>query len=247
MGIHDGYYTQQFRDRMGFYDTHQFQQQVDFVERAVGLKPGQRVLDLACGWGRHTLCLARKGCDVVGYDASADFLAEARQAARDAGLDVPFEQADMRQLDLREAFDVVLSMSTSLAFYDEQTNLDILRRIAAALRPGGVFFFDQANIFWVIELLIRKNASGARNLPDGRVCTSTYSFDAPRMILSHRCVLEGAGRREEAGWDIRYYTLPELRWILPSVGLKLLQTYGDFDGNPYTLDSKRLITVSKKA
>lgn len=242
MPIHEAFYTDRFRAVSGFYKEGDGEHQADFVVRATSGKPGWRILDLACGYGRHAIPLARRGFRVTGYDQSADYIAQARRAAADAGVEVALEQLDMRTLAARDQFDAVLSMSTSLAFYDEATHRDLFGRIHAACKPGGVFLFDQANLFWLAETFARKGAE-TRTLPDGRGHHVNFHLDASRCILSRRSVLEGPDGREEAGWDIRFYLLPELRDLMAAVGFNLAAFYGDYDSSAYELDSKRLITV----
>jgi hypothetical protein len=113
-------------------------------------------------------------------------------------------------LDLSQEFDVILSLSTSLAFYDDEVNKDIFRRIYKALKIKGTFIFDQGNIF----SFANKKISKSEKLSDGRTHHYKLDFDAAKCVLSRRSVLEGKQGREEAGWDIRYYTLPELRILL---------------------------------
>ena len=232
MAIHDSYYTSMFRDSVGFHGLNQAQEQVRFIAGVLGLGNDHDILDLACGFGRHSLELAAMGYPVVvGVDQSADYLQEARQAARQRGIQVHFERQDMRQLAFEGRFDAVLSLATSLAFYDEATNLDIFARVHKALRPGGVFFFDQSNMFaWM-----------KRPLPE------RYGFDAGTCILSGRHVKETPDGPIESGWDLRLYHLPELKRLLGGLGFAFAKSFGDFDGSDFTADSQRLITIWRKA
>ncbi len=246
MAIHDSYYTNQFRATTCFYAVDQADNQVEFLEKTLPLKKEHKILDLACGFGRHSIALAKKGYQVTGYDASEDYLQEARQEAKKAGLDVMFQLADMRTLDLVGAFDVIFSLSSSLAFYDDETNLDIIRRVHSALKPSGTFVFDQGNIFWLIENVFRKWTSSSSALPSGQMHHRSFGFDATTCIMSQRSVIESGQGKQESGWDIRYYSLPEMRGIANEIGFYVQQVFGDYDGSPYSLDSGRLITVMKK-
>lgn len=243
MSIHESYYTKRFQAFAEFYKDSESPKQIEFIEKAVPLKPHHRILDLACGYGRHSILLIKKGYSVTGYDLSCDYIDQARQEAEKADVNVTFERMDMRSLDVFERFDVMISFSTSLAFYDDKVNRDIFHRIYRVLKPDGVFLLDQANIFWVISL---DKHSGKQKLPDGRTHRYKYSFDAGRCILSRRSFLEDEEGCCESGWDIRYYTLPELYSILEDIGFNVLRVYGNYDSSPYHLKSDRLILILKK-
>jgi len=242
MTIHESFYTNKFRAVTGFYRAGEADSQVEFIERIVPLKKGQKILDLACGFGRHAIALARRGYSVTGYDQSEDYIATAREEAGKAGVDVTFQRMDIRSLDEDEAFDVVLSMSTALAFYSDEVNRDILRRVYRALKPGGRFLFDQANIFRIARMFGDGRMDGNHKLLDGRTHTMKSSFDPETCVASRRSTLDG----EESGWDLRYYTLPEFRTLTGGLGFRFLRVFGDYDDVPYQAESERMIALLGK-
>ncbi|HUW82127.1 MAG TPA: class I SAM-dependent methyltransferase [Phycisphaerae bacterium] len=246
MAIHESYYTKQFQAVTDFYKESEAPSQVAFIERAIPLKREDKILDLACGYGRHAIILADEGYSVVGYDQSPDYVEQANEAAGNANLDVTFELADMRRLDFTDQFDVVLSMSSSLAFYADDVNADIIRRMWRALKPGGSFFFDQANVFWAAQFFGAGRHKGSKKLDDGRVHHYETTFDPASCVLSRRSVLEHQNARTESGWDLRFYTLPELRAIMHRIGFTLAGAHGDYDGSSYASQSMRLITIWQK-
>lgn len=247
MAIHDSYYTKMFQAVTDFYKESEAPSQVAFIERAIPLRPEDRVLDLACGYGRHAIILADRGYSVVGYDQSADYIEQASEAAGKANLDVTFKLADMRRLDLTNRFNVVLSMSSSLAFYADDVNADVIHRIWRALKPGGSFLFDQANVFWAAQFFGPGRHEGAKKLDDGRVHHYETTFDPASCVLSRRSVLEDQNGCTQSGWDLRFYSLPELRTIMHRTGFTLANAYGDYDGCPYAVQSTRLVTIWRKA
>jgi SAM-dependent methyltransferase len=120
------------------------EQEVSFLVGALRLRPGMRVLDVGCGPGRHSLCLARRGFDVVGIDHSAEFVRLAREAA--AGLDlagsgsgnVVFECADVRDLAHEGEFDATICLCQGgFGLLGGRDEITVFGRIAATLRPGG--------------------------------------------------------------------------------------------------------------
>jgi SAM-dependent methyltransferase len=246
MAIHDTFYTNGFEIVRSFYNQDAIEDQVQFIESSLSLSKKEKLLDLACGFGRLAIPLARKGYNVTGYDQSADYVEQAAKDAQNADVTVTFQILDMRKLDDVEQFDAVMSFSSSLAFYDDSTNEDIIGRIHTALKPGGKFLFDQANIFWLASF-IAKGPESVEALSDGRIHRRTYSFDAERCIVSLRSVLDDGSGQMESGWDLRYYTFPEMEAIAGRIGFSFVSVYGDYDSSSYNLESNRLITVMKKS
>jgi hypothetical protein len=100
-----------------------------------------------------------------------------------------------------------------------------------ALGPGGAFFFDQANAFHLASFNMMER----------------YRFDASTCVLSGRHVKRTPDGPVESGWDLRLYHLPELKAMLGGMGFELVKSFGDFGGSAFAADSKRLITVWRKA
>lgn len=98
------------------------------------LEPGRRVLDAGCGTGRVARELARRGFDVVGVDNDASMLEQARSAAPE----LRWVDADLATLDLGERFDVVVAAGNVVVFLAPGTEGEVVRRMAAHVRPGGV-------------------------------------------------------------------------------------------------------------
>lgn len=121
--------------------------QVDFVIRMLKLTGKERILDLACGFGRHALEFARRGYSVTGVDITKPYVEDAIAQAEKENLTARFINADIRDVPFEKEFDVVISMADGAIGYleNEAENLKIFDIIANALKPGGKHFMDIMN------------------------------------------------------------------------------------------------------
>ena len=109
-----------------------------------GFQP-QRLLDLNCGIGRHSIELAKQGIRVVGTDISPDYIDIATEMAAEQGVAdrAGFRVADMRriaaEMENEKPFDGVVCLWTAFGFYDEETNIDVLRQCRGLVGEGGAW------------------------------------------------------------------------------------------------------------
>ncbi len=108
-----GMFGSEYLAEHGALSAAQTRQEVDFLQKELSLQPGARIFDLACGHGRHSLELARRGYQVTGQDLSAVFLEEAERQAVAAGLKVSWLCRDMRDIRFQGEFDAVLCLFSS--------------------------------------------------------------------------------------------------------------------------------------
>ncbi|NOH10468.1 MAG: class I SAM-dependent methyltransferase [Chloroflexi bacterium] len=132
-----------------FYQDKAYAQEAAFVHACLqrfGDGATTRVLELACGTGRHAFELEKLDYELIATDYSPDMLASATQSAEASGSRVEFRQADMRDFAIPEApFDAVVCLFDSIGYV--QTNeaiADVLANVHKHLRPGGLFVFE----FW---------------------------------------------------------------------------------------------------
>lgn len=123
------------------------QRQVDFLLEKLQLQRGAKILDLACGFGRHSLALARRGFSVTGVDITPDYVRYAREQAESEGLDARFLCADIREVQFEGEFDAVLNIADGAIGYleNDAENRKIFEAAAKALKPGGRHFMDVMN------------------------------------------------------------------------------------------------------
>jgi SAM-dependent methyltransferase len=200
------------------------------VDRAIMmLKPqgSERVLDLACGIGRHSLELSRRGFSVVGVDISEELLEIARREAEAQSQDVEFLQADLRELELEEEFDLVLSLNDGAVGYfeTEEENRRTFEVVAQALRPGGGHLMQLPNVLHAEENLPQKSwivGESTLELSDHHWNAQDRYIEGSTVPIPFGEVFE---KYEPIPFRQRLYTVEELVELYEAVGMRLANTF----------------------
>ena len=222
---------------------------VELIFEVLALKPGDKILDLACGSGEHAVRLAKRGLEVVGVDIAPSLVSHCRDRAVQEGAETAsFRQGDMRDLSDEGAFDAILLLSGSFGFFDDETNEDVLARMARALKPGGhvlIDVFDPTRMVMRPPRRIWSQYGGGYGLSttwwEPESCTYVSEF----VFIDAEGTLNTAAERER----IRVYTVPEWRRLLTGAGLSLTHTLADtkLPLVPYDRDHyKNLVIVGQK-
>jgi SAM-dependent methyltransferase len=202
--------------------TERTGQEVNRALKMLRPQGGERVLDMACGSGRHSLELVRQGFSVVGADISPELIEIARKDAVEQSLDAEFVEADLRDLDFENQFDFVLNLNDGAIGYLEtdQENHRTFEVISRALKPGGKNLVQLPNVLYARAHLPQRSwipSSGMVELVEHRWNKSDSYMEGAMIPLRFGEVLEGLDKRIE--FRQRLYTVEELREIYSSVGM----------------------------
>jgi SAM-dependent methyltransferase len=212
--------------------------------RLTGCPEGGELLDVPCGFGRHSIPLARAGYRVTGVDRSEVLLAEARQRAG-GGAAPRLVRADYRELPFAGAsFDAAINLFTSLGYLGDEEDTRALAEIGRVLRPGGRL---------VLELMHRDRLVADfreqdwRAMGEARLLLEQRTFDAAAGIAQvTQTLVDGAGGRESRSYSIRVYTATELLAMLAAAGFAGARCLGDLDGGEFRGADSRLVAVATR-
>jgi SAM-dependent methyltransferase len=195
------------------------------IKRALTmLRPqgGERVLDLACGTGRHSLELVRQGFSVVGVEISPELVEIAKKDAAEQGLEATFIEGDLRELDFDDEFDIVLNLNDGAVGYFEtdEENHRTFEVISRALKSGGQNLIQVPNVLYARARLPQRSwipSSGMVELVEHRWNKKDRYMEGAMIPLRFGEVLENLDKRIE--FRQRLYEVDELREIYASVGM----------------------------
>lgn len=184
----------------------------------------QTIWDIACGTGNLTLPLAQAGFQVKGLDISPEMLAIAQNKASSAQLNIPFVCQDMCEAYPGELVDAVTCLYGGLNFLNSTQALkQALAQVYAALKPGGLFVFDQ---FSADKMRAAFTGTRAGDWDDFSVVTRSQWFETG--LITHRVTFflrepDGRYRRDEEEHHLRSHPFDELCHLLKETGFNVLQ------------------------
>jgi SAM-dependent methyltransferase len=217
----------------------------------LNLTPGSKILDLGCGPGLYTIRFSRRGCRVTGMDFSQNSIDYARLQARQEGLDIEYIYKDYLTLDFDGVFDAVSLIYYDLGVLAEPDRLELLRRVAHALKPGGFFVFD------VVTEFSRSEAKKHRHWD---VCLSqgfwrpgpylelfqTWDYPEAKAFLDQYLIIEENGKMTTYNIWEHHFSKGKLYEELTRSGFAGMNFWSDLMGSPYLDHSGSIGVIARK-
>jgi len=205
------------------------------------LNSPMKILDLACGFGRHANRLAALGHSVTGVDFMPGFLELARKEADRLGVKVEYRQGDMRQINFVEEFDRVVLLFTSFGFFEDHENVQVMENMARALKPGGLLGFDIPNRDVVVKELPASHVIDK----GGDLIINRLSFDVLTGRFHNRRIIIRDGIRKDKPHSVRLYNATEIRDLVNRAGLEVYKI-SEYNGQPVSVSSRRMMVIARK-
>ena len=218
-------------------------EEVDNIIKLLSLNPGDRVLDLCCGVGRHSVSFAEKGLSVTGVDLTEPFLEAAEETARDRELSIEFIRADMRLFERSNTFDAVVNLFTSFGYFETtEEEAGVLSHIHSSLKDGGKILIELMGKEILSRLFLPRDWYQEE---ETLVLMEREVFENWERIKNRWILIRGNNKTEYV-FSHRLYSAFELMSLLEKAGFSQLKAYGDFDGSPYDEKASRLIVTGSK-
>lgn len=227
------YYHILYKDR----DYAEAQVFMDNITHYLNLPEEAKILDLACGKGRHSIYLNKLGYDVTGADLSENSIAE---ASKNANEKLHFKVHDMR-IPFEQKFDAIFNLFTSFGYFENDAdNLTTLKAIQESLTEYGFAVIDFMNVQKVIENLVPQEVKTV----DG------IDFHIKRYVKDYHIYkeidFEDKGEKFHFTEKVQALTLQDFEEMMEEAGIYLLDTFGDYKLKKFFKnESERLIMVFK--
>lgn len=213
-----GKYLQEHQDFLTAANT---KAHCDFIVKALDLKKADKIIDLACGEGRITIELAKRGFKMEGLDFSKSLLEIARKKAKEHNLSINFHHQDLHSMNLERKYDKAFIFFSHFGILDPEK---VFRKINQILVKKGQFLLDCDNLFRLVAFLLRTKKR-------------RFFFDPAELKLYDNkidCDPE------------RYYFYPEIAEMMLKCGIEPVKTYGNYKSGKYLISSPRMIIIGKK-
>lgn len=210
---------------------------MDNLTQYLNLPDKAKVLDLACGKGRHAIYLNQLGYDVTGADLSENSIADAK---KNENKTLHFLVHDKRQ-PLTEKFDAIFNLFTSFGYFEkEEDNLQTLQAIQESLTEYGFAVIDFMNVHYVRMHLIPEEVKSVDGIDFHIKRYEAEGFICKEIDFTHQ------GRAYHFTEKVRAYSLEDFKQMMDQVGIFLLDTFGDYKLKKYhKTTSERLIMIFK--
>jgi 2-polyprenyl-3-methyl-5-hydroxy-6-metoxy-1,4-benzoquinol methylase len=213
------------------YDNECFTQgtlgECNFIEKEINFNKTLKIIDIGCGTGRHSIELSKRGYTITGIDLSESLLKNAREKAKQNGLQIDFLNHDARNLPFNKQFDVAIMMCEGgfpLMETDEM-NYEILKNVSQSLKEKSKFIFTTLNGLFPLFHSVEEFCASSTN--EGNATYHKNSFD----LMTFRDynitkVEDDNGVERELDCNERYYIPSEITWLLKTLGFTKIEIFG---------------------
>ena len=239
---YDSAFEQDYLRVYAHRDETAAQGEADFIMANSGHAARGRILDIACGAGRHLIWLGQDAELAVGVDRSKELLGQAKRRLGDAGAGAMLVCADMRELPFEAEFSCVTLLFTSFGYFaTDRENLTVIRQGSKVPKAGGVFWLDYMN-----EPQVRQTLEPYSQHNDGKL-----QIEQRRRITEEGRVEKEIRIMSESGqrcWSesVKLYRREQVEEMFGQCGLSIEGVWGDFEGREQSADSPRLIIMGRK-
>ena len=218
-------------------------QETDFLIGELNLKKGQHLLDIPCGFGRHSIEFAKRGFHVTGIDISQTFITGLTAKIKSDKLNITAIRADILTMQLNQKFSGAICMGNSFGYFNFDKMKLFVEKVSSGLETGGRFIINSGMIAESILPNFSKNKSFTF---DNITMDITNIYDVGDNYMVSTILYTKETRKEEHSFKHYVFTLGEVKRLLQLYGLITIATYSSPSKATYNLGDQQIYIVSEK-
>ncbi|MGC4038165.1 MAG: class I SAM-dependent methyltransferase [Chitinophagaceae bacterium] len=244
--VNNTFFDGQYKELWRLYIPEELtRKELDFIIQYFGLQPGNAVLDIMCGYGRHSVGLARNGMNVTAVDNLKDYIDEINGISKEEELPLIAIQSDVLRYSANNSFDLAVCMGNSINFFGEEDCIDLMTSVAKSLKPGSHFLI---NTWSLAETVIKDFAdkSWTYNGDYKLLSDSAFLFNPTRIETEFTMI--GKDGYTEIKEAIDYvYSYSEIQKMLKQSGFELKEVFSIPGKRKYAVGDPRAYIIAVKA
>lgn len=221
-------------------------QEVDFLLGELNLQPGEYILDIPCGYGRHSIELAKRGYHVTGVDISETFIKSLSGRISSESLNINAIHADILSVKLNKSFSAAICLGNSFGYFSIDKMGLFVEKVSACLSPGSKFVINSGMIAECILPNFLNYAQNKTYTVDTISMEVTNTYCANESYMTSKLRYKRDGKSEEHSFKHYVLTLGEVIRLLKSHGLRTTATYGSTAKANFKLGDPQVYIVAEK-
>lgn len=237
----DGYYKDIWRQ---IFPEKTTLAETEFLVTEANLRKESFVLDIMCGYGRHSIELAKRGINITAVDNLSEYINEIKEKSLIERLEIDTILGDVLEVQIDRQFDSAICMGNSLQFFNQEDTMHLLSNISSHLKPGGKFIINTWSIAEIAIKQYKEKSWGRFN--DLLYLTDSKYLLNPARIETTSIIITDKGEREEKASIDYIFSISELESMLNKTGFKLKEIYSIPGKKVFTVGEPRAYIVAEK-
>lgn len=217
--------------------------EVDFLINELDLVNNSRILDIPCGFGRHSVELAKRGYDVTGIDISETFIQSFKEKIDYEKLSIEVILGDILFIELNRNYSGAICMGNSFGYFTFEKMRAFVSKIASNLYKGSKFIINSAML---AESILPNFPQKKSFVVEGITMDITNDYNIEDSYMLSQIVYTKGKIKEEYVFKHYVYTLGEVKRLLKEFNLKIIGTYNSLEKHEYKLGDQQIFIVSEK-
>jgi cyclopropane fatty-acyl-phospholipid synthase-like methyltransferase len=220
--------------------------EVDFVIGEMNVRPGAHILDIPCGFGRHSVELAKRGFQVTGVDLSETFISTLKKKLKEEKLNIHPVHADVLRYNTKEKFSGAICLGNSFGYFELKHMNTFIQKVASFLTTNGRFVINSGMVAEsILPNFLNYSNHKTYTVGDIRMDVSNF-YNSENSYMVSNLQYTKNGNVEEHVFKHYVFTIGEITRMLQSAGLKTIASYGSIERAPYKLGDQQVYIIAEK-